>query len=209
MIYIIFPVLALIHLGVLFLGADIFPLRLISKIVPILYLIALSVGEGKWKTRAGIWFGIGLVFSLGGDSILAFPDKYFVFGLGSFLIAQVAYSVSFSWGNPVHFLRLIPYVVFGASYFYWLLPGIAPALTIPVAVYVSAICVMGWRSAAREVSSRDRWLGILGAISFIISDSIIALGQFTPNKLPFHGVWVMSTYYLAQFLIYLSQEEED
>ncbi|TGL58801.1 lysoplasmalogenase [Leptospira sarikeiensis] len=209
MIYIIFPILAIVHLGVLVFGSEIFLLKLFSKIIPILYLIALSVGEGKWKTKAGIWLGIGLVFSLGGDTILAFPAEYFVFGLGSFLIAQVAYSVSFSVGNPVHFLRLIPYILFGAAYYYWLLPGIGGALKIPVAVYVSAICVMGWRSAAREVSSRDRWLGIFGALSFIISDSIIALGQFTTIKLPLHGVWVMATYYLAQFLIYLSQEEEE
>ncbi|TGK03953.1 lysoplasmalogenase [Leptospira semungkisensis] len=208
MIYIAFPVLAIFHLVAIAYWPDIFLLRLFSKIAPIVFLLASSVWEGRWKTSAGLWLGIGLVFSLGGDTILAFPDRYFVFGLGSFLIAQVSYSVSFSLGNPVHFLRVIPFLIFGAGYYYWLLPGIAGALQIPVAVYVTAICVMGWRSTAREVSPRDRILGILGALSFILSDSLIALGQFTPNKLPLHGVWIMGTYYVAQMLIYLSQEEE-
>ncbi len=209
MIYILFPVLSIFHLVVLFLWPDVFLLKLLSKIAPILLLIASSISDGKWKNSAGVWLGIGLVFSLGGDTILAFPQEYFVFGLGSFLVAQAAYSVSFSLGNPIHFVRLIPYVIFGVAYFVWILPGIGTALQIPVAVYVGAICTMGWRSAAREVSGRDLFLGIAGAFSFILSDSLIALGQFTPYKLPFHSILIMGTYYLAQFLIYLSHEEEE
>ncbi|MFB5651323.1 lysoplasmalogenase [Leptospira wolffii] len=209
MIYILFPVLSIFHLVVLYLWPDVFLLRLLSKIAPIVYLIFGSVWDGKWKNNVGIWFGIGLIFSLGGDTILAFPAEYFVFGLGSFLVAQVAYSVSFSIGNPVHFLRLLPYAIFGAAYYSWILPGISTGLIVPVGVYVSAICVMGWRSASREVSGRDLILGIAGAFSFIVSDSLIALGQFTAYKLPLHGIWIMGTYYLAQFLIYLSQEEEE
>ncbi|TGK01883.1 lysoplasmalogenase [Leptospira langatensis] len=208
MIYIAFPILALFHLVVVAYWPDVFLLRLFSKIAPIVLLIVSSVWEEKWKTRAGIWLVIGLVFSLIGDTFLALPDNYFVLGLGSFLIAQVSYAICFSIGNPVHLIRLFPFLIFGAGYYSWLLPGIGAALQIPVAVYVTAICIMGWRSTAREVSPRDRILGILGALSFILSDSLIALGQFTSVRLPLHGVWIMGTYYLAQVLIYLSQEEE-
>lgn len=208
MIYILFPVLSVFHLVVLYFWPDVFLLRLFSKIAPIVYLLLSSIWDAKWKNKIGIWLGIGLVFSLGGDIILAFPKEYFVFGLASFLVAQIAYSVSFSIGNPIHILRLLPYAIFGAAYFYWISPGIGSALLVPVAVYVSAICVMGWRSSAREVAGRDLVLGIAGALSFIVSDSLIALGQFTEYKLPLHGILIMGTYYLAQILIYLSQEEE-
>ncbi|EMP82216.1 YhhN-like domain protein, partial [Leptospira santarosai str. CBC1531] len=46
-----------------------------------------------------------------------------------------------------------------------------------------------------------------GSILFIVSDSLIATNKFTTIPIPWIGVWIMSTYYAAQFLIYESMKE--
>ncbi len=117
------------------------------------------------------------------------------------------YSVGFSVGNPVHIIRAVPYLVFGITFYIWILPGIGTALYVPVGVYMIAICVMGWRSVTRECSKSEFWNSLAGSLLFILSDSLIATRKFTTVPIPWIGVWIMSTYYAAQFLIYESVEE--
>ncbi|WP_010568482.1 lysoplasmalogenase [Leptospira broomii] len=209
MLYIVYPLLCLLHLVVVNVWPEVFLLRLGSKVLPILLLLWDFTRDRRWQTRAtGIWIGFGLVFSFFGDAILTFPAEYFVFGLGSFLIAQLSYSWGFSRGNPVQIVRLIPFVIVGGGFYYWLLPGIPIAMSLPVLLYVAAICTMGWRASSRECEKSDLWLGISGAVIFIFSDMLIALSHFTSIRFPAHGSWIMGTYYLAQFLIFVSTEEE-
>ncbi|TGK33842.1 lysoplasmalogenase [Leptospira gomenensis] len=207
MVLLLFSVSAIAHLLTLYFAPGEIALKLGTKLVPILILIFFSFFEGDWKDKTGKFILIGLVFSLFGDTFLALPGNYFVFGLGSFLVAQIFYSIGFSAGNPVHILRSIPYFVFGASFYFWILPGLGNSLLIPVAVYVTAICTMGWRAASRESSRASYWKAFAGALIFIASDSLIATGKFTSVAVPWNGLWIMITYYAAQFLIYDSVEE--
>ncbi|PJZ70650.1 hypothetical protein CH373_06845 [Leptospira perolatii] len=208
MLRIFYLILCSLHLLVLVFFSEIFALRLLSKILPIVLLIFALVQEKRTKTKLGIWIGIGLVFSLIGDTILALPDRVFVLGLASFLITQICYTFAFSLHSSLHLWRLLPFLVFGILYYAWLLGGIPASMQIPVAFYVLAICTMGWRSAAREVSKKKWILSLSGASIFIVSDALIALGQFTSIKIPFHGIAIMGTYYLAQYLIFESTKEE-
>ncbi|MBM9500663.1 lysoplasmalogenase [Leptospira sp. 201903071] len=207
MILLLFSVASIAHLLALYFAPGEIALKIGTKVIPILILLLFSFLEGNWKDRSGKYIFIGLIFSLFGDTFLALPGNYFVFGLGSFLVAQILYSVGFSAGNPVHLVRLIPYALFGISFYIWILPGMGASLYIPVAVYVSAICVMGWRAASRECPRPEYWKSFFGSLIFISSDSLIAMGKFLSLPIPWIGVWIMITYYAAQFLIYESVEE--
>ncbi|TGK27801.1 lysoplasmalogenase [Leptospira yasudae] len=207
MILLLFSITALIQLLVSYFFPGEVALKLATKVIPILILIFFSFLEGKWKDRSGKYIFVGLIFSMFGDTFLGLPGNYFVFGLGSFLVAQILYSIGFSVGNPVNLVRLIPYFAFGISFYTWILPGIGSSLYIPVAAYVSAICVMGWRASARECPRAEYWKSFAGSSLFILSDSLIAMGKFAGLPIPLIGTWIMLTYYAAQFLIYESVEE--
>ncbi|WP_308418074.1 lysoplasmalogenase [Leptospira borgpetersenii] len=140
MIPLLFSIASITHLLVLYFVPDEVVFKLGSKILPILILIFLYFFRGNWKDKAGRFIFAGLIFSLFGDSFLALPGNYFVFGLGSFLMAQILYSIGFSIGNPVHLIRSIPFFAFGIFFYAWIFSGIEVSLYVPVAVYIVAIC---------------------------------------------------------------------
>jgi uncharacterized membrane protein YhhN len=77
----------------------------------------------------------------------------------------------------------------------------------PVYIYVLIITTMLWRAACRlDVPSLPRfsiWAGLVGALLFVVSDSILAFRLFgTPIQLG--GIAVMTTYWLGQLGIALS-----
>jgi uncharacterized membrane protein YhhN len=78
-------------------------------------------------------------------------------------------------------------------------------LIMPVSLYATVITSMGilavWRND-KITTSAFRW-GFIGAVSFIISDTILATNLFA---LPIQhaSLWVMSTYVFGQFAITLS-----
>jgi len=77
----------------------------------------------------------------------------------------------------------------------------------PVYLYILVITTMVWRSAARldapGVVRFSALAGLIGAILFAVSDSILAFRLFgTPIQLG--GVAVMLTYWLGQLGIALS-----
>ncbi len=182
-----------------------------SKIIPILVLIFFLAKDWAFLQKKGKLVVSALIFSLFGDSFLALPNpSYFVPGLGSFLVAQLIYAYAFSLGAKFSPLRALPFLGFGIIFFYFLAPELG-ALTIPVAVYVTAICLMGWRSASRIGTLKVFQLGFIGALIFILSDSIIAYSMFLNKNMDRHlaSLLIMITYYVAQFLIYAATKEEE
>jgi uncharacterized membrane protein YhhN len=59
---------------------------------------------------------------------------------------------------------------------------------------------MGIRASERKVSDKSYQLVLIGAILFILSDSLIALSKFVVN-IPLSSLWIMATYVVAQYLI--------
>ena len=94
------------------------------------------------------------LFSFLGDSFLMFVDKgmnFFIFGLVSFLVAQIAYiflfgrSIQIAGGQP--FLRknsifVVPYFIYGFSIYILLFNHIRFVLKIAVFIYMLALIVM-------------------------------------------------------------------
>ena len=99
---------------------------------------------------------------------------------------------------------LLPILVFAGTLVYVLLPGLTPDLLIPVPVYACVIGTMAYTAAVRVRVERGGYLpGLLGALLFVCSDAILALGEFGPSnmRLAQTKLWVMVTYYAAQFFI--------
>ena len=150
---------------------------------------------------------LALSFSLLGDCLLMFVDQssqFFISGLIAFLIAHVFYIIVFlksrnSSKSPFGFIILM--LIYGLGLFYLLKNGLADML-IPVVIYMLVILTMSTSSFLRrgKVSHISFNLVFLGAILFMISDSLLALNKFY-KPLPWSDVGIMFTYALAQLSI--------
>lgn len=160
-----------------------------------------------------------LFFSWLGDIFLMFPrSEYseqmqkllFICGLASFLIAHVFYIFTFLKEiNSVKKVSLIvenpyltlPFLVFLFFLLYFLFPYLND-MKLPVVVYGSIINLMALMALNRKnlVTATSFYLVFIGALLFMISDSTIAINVFYKAQ-PWHRVFIMSTYIIAQGLI--------
>ena len=148
-------------------------------------------------------FGLALLFSAAGDAFLAYDsERLFVPGLASFLVTHVLYAVVFVLATkgtaaPMSVGRKVTLVViptFAVAYGAMLWPHLG-ALALPVVLYIAAIVVMAL------LSLRVRAIEVpLGAVLFMVSDSLISLEKFLWQA-AWVGPLVWITYALAQLLI--------
>ena len=165
------------------------------KIFPIALLVFGVLKKGASSTRSILL--LALVFSSCGDLLLAL-DK-FIFGVAAFLIAQLSYAVLFRplWQGFQRRWYLSVLLMTYMLVMLWLLLPSLGNLKLPVMAYLMAITIMGFM--AIQSSLPIRW-AVLGAILFIISDSLIAINKFI-FPFPYESYWIMSTYYAAQFML--------
>jgi len=99
---------------------------------------------------------------------------------------------------------IIPFVFYGALMLRILWAHLG-TMRGPVIVYMAVILLMGWMAANRwiETDQFSALLALVGAYFFIASDSVLAIERFrgTWRTAQF---WVLSTYFVAQWLIALS-----
>jgi uncharacterized membrane protein YhhN len=190
----LFLAFAGIFIGSTFLAP--FPFSWALKLLPIFVLLQFSWQQ--WSlTRENVHklFIIGLVFSALGDFFLDYDRvNWFIFGLGSFLVAHLFYIFSLKPLKLKHMPIFVLYCLYGAGMFSFIYGGLGE-LFIPVLVYMTVLLLMGVTTLLSEKS--NIWL-IIGGISFILSDSLIGLNQFY-QEIPYASFWIMTTYYLAQF----------
>jgi uncharacterized membrane protein YhhN len=201
----IFAILCLLHFVVIFVGNE-NPSRVITKLLPMFFLIYSAYKNISPKNSIKKFILAALAFSTFGDLFLAF-ETYFIPGLGSFLIAQITYSIGFSKQGKVNFLRAIPFYGIGGALFFYLASSLSSELLIPVAIYVIALTTMAWRASAREIPPQSLGKSAIGASLFLISDAIIALTQFKGLPIPYPSFFIMITYYAAQYLLVESNIE--
>ena len=143
----------------------------------------------------------GLLFSVIGDVWLMLPDDRFVQGLISFLIAHIFYIAAFTTvgDNLASPLLLIPMAVFAGGVFWYLRPALGKYL-MPVVVYMLVILVMGWQSFNRLDVEAGGLAAVVGALLFMLSDSILAINRFRQH---FHlaQLLILGTYFAAQWFI--------
>ena len=155
--------------------------RLLSKPVPALALAALVL-SGRRDAYAAALAG-GLSLSALGDALLEVPG-HFVAGLAAFLCAHLAYTAAFLRGERrLRLGRALPFAVWLLAAFVWIRPGLGE-MTVPVVVYMLAIGTMMWRAAARWGAHGGAAAALVGAVSFGLSDTLIAIDRF---RLPLPG----------------------
>jgi len=148
------------------------------------------------------WISLGLIFSVVGDVLLAWPGDLFIFGLGAFLFAHLAYlKAYFSDCRRLALLPLVLALGVGAILLSILISHGLGELLIPVVVYALVISAMLWRALARlgsEVPKRSAWLAAVGAVSFVVSDALIGINRFV---LAFEAApyLLITTYWLGQW----------
>jgi len=144
----------------------------------------------------------GLVFSLAGDIFLMLPSDRFVAGLVAFLIAHLFYSAAFaSEISALIWWPLIPFVIFGIVIYLILAPSLGN-LKVPVLIYVVVILMMAWLAWERLIQTghSGALLASIGAVLFIISDSVLAIDRFR-GAFKLARALNLTTYFAAQLLI--------
>ena len=155
---------------------------------------------------------LALIFSWIGDVVLLdalnIPSA-FIFGLLSFLIAHLIYIRIFLKERSQIFKTFKwPLIIFSIALLAWailIFSSLYPTLyemTIPVIIYILVILAMAYAALSRKgvVGNLSFWLVMLGAISFMFSDMVLAMNKFA-FRLPGAGMLIMTSYILAQFLI--------
>lgn len=146
---------------------------------------------------------LALALSGTGDVLLAIEfSNSFVFGLGAFLCAHIVYMLLFvrftSKANALLKLLGCALVLLYAAF---ILTKVLPeqaVMRIAVMCYLTVISMM--TIVAVWCANATTKLFVLGAVIFVVSDSFIAWNMFH-SPIAHNSYWVMSTYYLAQFLI--------
>lgn len=183
-------------------------------LMPLLMLMLLV--EQVPLNKLGKFVLVGLVCSTFGDVFLMFRSQdLFIPGLASFLIAHIWYIFGFratsgaNTNQPKGYrLTVVTLMLLFLAGFLWLLLDAMLAtadkmpFVFPVIIYALVIVTMGMVMAMRRglVATASFRYGLIGAISFIVSDSILATNLFV-TEVPWASLWVMSTYVLAQFCL--------
>lgn len=207
-IHIAFLIIALLHLYSIY--ANFSNLRFFSKPLICAFLFLILYRERGLKNRFNQLIGTGLIFGWLGDIFLMMHDQ-FLLGLISFLVGHILYVIAFIKQTSVKDLtRHKVYILVAGillTYSYYLFNVLEPSLgimKIPVILYIFVIPLMALFAFTRrhQTNTLSFIVVFIGAILFIISDSILALNKFVAY-IPNSDLYIMSTYILAQYGITL------
>ncbi|WP_421764186.1 lysoplasmalogenase [Ekhidna sp.] len=174
-------------------------------LMPLLILYVYKSSLGKTTARVLI-LCVALLFSWLGDVVLMYQEDptFFMIGIGLFLIAQVTYIFILyksTYQKPtLNLLQVAPFIIYAILLFYILIP--AGDFTIPIIIYGLVILTMAIMARLREghTVQESYKFAFWGSLFFLLSDSILAINSFY-SAIPLAGVWIMSTYCAAQFLL--------
>lgn len=172
---------------------------MVFKLIPMVLFIMLAILLTKRSDSYALFVCIGLVFCAIGDYTL----QWFIVGLTFFLIGHLFYIVAFTRKNgqtPVAVKTIL--LLYGAIMSIWLVTSLLDkgetVLAVAVVAYIAIILTMGWTSFRT-----NNKLAIIAAMSFIFSDSILAINRFIFDIPAAHEL-IMLSYYGAQLLFALS-----
>lgn len=194
----------------------------ITKPLAMIMVILWTLTAAGWKVDTLLLLLLlAQIFGLAGDVFLLLSSRWFLPGLGAFLMGHLFYisilglcllrgfsiaGIMSLW--PFGFiLSLIIWMVLLLSFYGFVAPK-SPRLTMPRALWIP-IQVYGWVLSVFVILSIlvvltapditiPRLFLVVGAFLFYMSDSLLAYDRFK-RKLPKVNVWIMVTYHLAQF----------
>jgi uncharacterized membrane protein YhhN len=179
------------------------PLEYVCKPATTALLVGVAATLDPVHSDTRAWFVAALVLALAGDVFLMLPGDRFVPGLGSFLLAQLAFAVGFSLHGGSAGEYLVGVLIVAAvgvplvvRFVRALLRAGDGALVGPVIAYFLAISAMVVTAIAGGNAD-----AITGAGLFLVSDSLIAETRFVPRSRVGASrvtpVAIMVTYHLA------------
>ena len=167
------------------------PGGLVWKAAGIVLLGLYALSQRAWLA------GAALLFCAAGDVLL---ELVFVAGMGAFAVGHIFYVLAFlEWGrilgpNKRDFPIAVLVVIVSLGLLGWLLPGMGDLL-IPALIYQAIITTM----VATAFVVKAPMLARLGAVIFIISDTLIAAEKFAGVDVFPGAVWI--TYAGAQIMM--------
>ncbi len=167
------------------------PGGLVWKAAGIVLLGLYALSQRAWLA------GAALLFCAAGDVLL---ELVFVAGMGAFAVGHIFYVLAFlEWGrilgpNKRDFPIAVLVVIVSLGLLGWLLPGMGDLL-IPALIYQAIITTM----VATAFVVKAPMLARLGAVIFMISDTLIAAEKFAGVDVFPGAVWI--TYAGAQIMM--------
>ena len=191
--------------GIAAIGAELFNSPLFIALKPLCtisilayLLIFRNTASNSYSKR----IGIGLFFCLIGDTFLLF-ESYFIWGLASFLVAHLIFLYAFvkrqGWLWEPKVAVVLALIALGI---FTLVSDNLDSLFYPVLIYLIVIVLMSWQGWALALNPKMEYRSFLGwAVSlFLFSDALIAIDKFY-YSFSFSGILILSTYWIAIFLI--------
>lgn len=173
-------------------------LRWLTKPGTMVALIVVAVLLDPADPTIRSWFVAALVLSLAGDVFLMLAEKWFVAGLGSFLLAHLAYVVGLllafrsGWWSMAGLVLVAAFAIWVGRRVVAAVSAGDSALVGPVVAYIAVISAM----VVAAFGTAAGW-AVAGALLFYASDSILAWDRFV-ESLRMGPPAVMITYHLAQ-----------
>lgn len=202
----LFLIITGIHIGSIFFGNTLFSSLSKPLIVSSLLCFFLSC-KPLLYANVGHLIIAALSCSVIGDVLLLFENKnpnYFIFGLLSFLMAHIFYSISFfkilKKAQAKIRWSLLPIVACYYCFLLYLLYPTLGSLRLPVIIYGGVISSMFFIALQLAYIRHVSILITIGATFFVLSDTLLAINKF---YMPFYqaSVLIMITYCLAQYCI--------
>lgn len=160
-----------------------FALQPAVKALPALLLALAAAGHAIVRERR--WLVAALVFSAGGDFLLAMPwwqpggVPSFVFGLGSFLVAHLCFLAALlplARRTPRSTAGAAVLVVICVALLVWFWPNLlTQGLAVPVTLYMAVLVAMVSFALFAELPTP--WTAV-GAVCFAASDAMIGISRF-------------------------------
>jgi uncharacterized membrane protein YhhN len=157
-------------------------------------------------------FLIAMLFCWVGDVLLLFkPELFFMAGLVAFLTGHILYILCYqrmrfsesknALLGPQKVRFALPIALAGTGLVVVLYPVLGD-LRIPVMIYALVITIMALQALFRfgYTTNKSFVLVFIGAILFMISDSLLAINKFL-MPIQFASFYIMATYMVAQYLI--------
>jgi uncharacterized membrane protein YhhN len=173
--------------------------RYVAKPATLVLLIGVAVTLDPVDPAIRVAMVVGLVLSLAGDVFLMLPERWFVAGLGAFLLGHIAYVVglqlaptSVAWSVVGIVVVLGAVAVVGRRIVAGVRAGDHPELAVPVIAYLVVISAM----VISAFGTTAAW-AIVGASLFYASDATLAWNRFLEPR-RFGPLAVIVTYHLGQ-----------
>ena len=167
-------------------------------------MIANKNTQDKQKIRLLV---ILICLLLAGDlSFLSFESEvFFLLGFGFFFLANIAYILLFQKHVDYQFGRVVIFSMFVLVYAFFFMKAIVDGLGAyfyPLVIFMIAAFNMLQAAFFRwkEVNMYSFYMVFIGAIIFLLSESIVAMEKFS-EPIPFTSYLIMPTYALGNLLM--------